>query len=262
MIDTPRLHYIVTGRGGITIVLLHGMAGSTKYWDSLAPYLETCRVIRIDLLGFGRSPKPNTSSYNIHEHVAAVYKTLVPLLEKNKKATVVGHSMGALIGVAFSQKYPHLVKKLILISMPLYDNPQIAKQHVVHAAFGSRLMLYGWSAWSICWLMCHSRWLARLLAPLYLPHVPRQVAKDVPLHTWASYSRSLKNIIEDQSSYLRLKQIKTPTVLLYGSEDEVMSTQDLSRVPENFYLTVKTLPGSHQLPIEKPREVADVILPS
>jgi alpha/beta hydrolase fold len=54
-------------RDGPHVVLIHGLAGSTRWWDSLIPLLaRSHRVIRIDLLGHGQSAKPAGRGYEIH----------------------------------------------------------------------------------------------------------------------------------------------------------------------------------------------------
>lgn len=50
----------VLGSDGTPVVLLHGQAGSGRYWGSAYDALGTChRVVVPDLLGFGDSPRPD-----------------------------------------------------------------------------------------------------------------------------------------------------------------------------------------------------------
>ena len=53
-------------RDAPALLLIHGSASSTRSWDPLVPMLtRSHRVIRIDLLGHGRSAKPADRSYAI-----------------------------------------------------------------------------------------------------------------------------------------------------------------------------------------------------
>jgi pimeloyl-ACP methyl ester carboxylesterase len=46
-------------RGAPALVLIHGLGASTRWWDPIVGLLAgSCRVVRIDLLGHGRSAKP------------------------------------------------------------------------------------------------------------------------------------------------------------------------------------------------------------
>src|SRR4029077_4313760 len=48
------------------VLLIHGTASSARSWDLRVPMLaRSHRVIRIDLLGHGRSAKPADGSYEI-----------------------------------------------------------------------------------------------------------------------------------------------------------------------------------------------------
>jgi len=77
------------------------------------------RVIAIDLLGFGDSPKPHWQTYSARTQVDCIATTLLrngifgPIV-------VVGHSLGSLVAVEFARRYPQTIKSLILCSPPFY----------------------------------------------------------------------------------------------------------------------------------------------
>ena len=80
-------------RPGQPIVLLHCYACSLHWFDAIEPLLaENHRVIRIDLLGFGGSEKPE-SGYEIPTQAAIVAEALNELDVQG--ALVAGNSMGA-----------------------------------------------------------------------------------------------------------------------------------------------------------------------
>jgi pimeloyl-ACP methyl ester carboxylesterase len=50
------------GAGGPTVVFLHGLGATTRYWGPrVTPLAARARLVLVDLLGFGRSPKPWTT---------------------------------------------------------------------------------------------------------------------------------------------------------------------------------------------------------
>jgi pimeloyl-ACP methyl ester carboxylesterase len=72
----PYVLHAATSGSGPCAVLIHGVAGSNMIWDSIVPLLEPhFSVIRVDLLGYGRSPKPAVA-HTPHRHVAAIRRTL------------------------------------------------------------------------------------------------------------------------------------------------------------------------------------------
>ena len=57
----PKLHVALDHGVGHTVVLVHGIASSSVTFDNVVPLLgHHHRVIAIDLLGFGKSPRPAT----------------------------------------------------------------------------------------------------------------------------------------------------------------------------------------------------------
>ena len=57
---------------GPDVVLLHGLGASARYWDPVAGSSQSFHGIAPDLLGFGRSPKPRSTSYGVDDHADAV----------------------------------------------------------------------------------------------------------------------------------------------------------------------------------------------
>lgn len=109
---------------GDPLVLLHGMFADGSQWHEIAKLLsDDFRVIVVDLLGHGKSPRPKNATYSDKEHVAALRSTLVSL-RAIKNTTVVGYSMGGAVALAYSSTYPDSVEQLYLISTPYYLKPE------------------------------------------------------------------------------------------------------------------------------------------
>ena len=108
--------------GQPTIVFVHGLARTHKVWSMALETLSTqSRVITVDLLGFGESPKPDWSSYNAEEQAVSLRATL-----RRRNVTgdviIVGHSLGALVAIEYAKKYPSHLQSLVLCSTPLYKS--------------------------------------------------------------------------------------------------------------------------------------------
>lgn len=98
---------------GDTILCIHGLSANSRSWDRIISGLvPRFRVLAMDLRGRGLSDKPPTG-YSVDQHV----KDVLAVLEDRGLMTVtlMGHSLGAYISVAFAARYPERVDKLILV---------------------------------------------------------------------------------------------------------------------------------------------------
>jgi len=103
-----------------TIVLIHGIANSGAVWDDIIAHLpDDVRIITIDLLGFGNSPRPAWATYDARLQARSVIATLLGLRIRSP-VIVVGHSLGSLVAVEMAARYPRLVSSLVLCSPPFY----------------------------------------------------------------------------------------------------------------------------------------------
>ena len=129
--DGVRIHYEVEEGDGPTVVLVHGMGGSTENWRN-AGYPEKLsgelRLVLIDSRGFGQSEKlPDPESYGRAQKVSDVVAVLDEL--GIDKAYYWGYSMGASIGWACGMLRPDRFHGLILGAYPVIspDVPEIDK---------------------------------------------------------------------------------------------------------------------------------------
>lgn len=88
------LHATEVGTGPSTVVLLHGMMGSSESWWRVIPRLTARghRVLALDLPGHGRSPR--NSGLTIEKAASSVVETVEHLAPGSPLAAM-GHSYGA-----------------------------------------------------------------------------------------------------------------------------------------------------------------------
>ena len=98
---------------GKPILCIHGITANCRCWDPLADVLAPdYRVIAMDLRGRGQSQKP-AEGYSLNYHLKDI-NCLLDDLSINR-AVIMGHSLGAFIGLAFAAEYPHRMDRLILV---------------------------------------------------------------------------------------------------------------------------------------------------
>lgn len=117
-----KIWYEEQGKGS-AVVLLHGFLEASWMWKDIWPELaKRHRVIMIDLPGHGQS---DCIGY-VHtmEEMADAVSAVIQELGI-RRATLVGHSMGGYVSLAFAEKYPDVVKTLVLMqSTALADSEQ------------------------------------------------------------------------------------------------------------------------------------------
>ncbi|KAK8658297.1 hypothetical protein V6N13_036505 [Hibiscus sabdariffa] len=103
------------------VIFIHGFISSSAFWtETLFPNFSstaksTYRFLAVDLLGFGRSPKPADSLYTLREHVDMIEKSVLQDY-KVKSFHIVAHSLGCILALAIAVKHPGSVKSLTLLT--------------------------------------------------------------------------------------------------------------------------------------------------
>jgi pimeloyl-ACP methyl ester carboxylesterase len=112
-LDGLELHVVEAGRGPATL-LIHGLGAFAESWrrtlDALSPQ---CRLIALDLPGFGQSAKPRRA-YTLTFFAGAVAGLLRAL--GVDRVRVVGHSLGGAVAAAMALAHPHRVERVALLS--------------------------------------------------------------------------------------------------------------------------------------------------
>jgi pimeloyl-ACP methyl ester carboxylesterase len=110
-LEAVRYH---VGGAGPTLLLLHGLGGSTSNWVELMPeLLGRYRVVAVDLpghAGSGRLPRGATMS-----DFAAVAAAVLEA-EGSGPALVAGHSFGGQMALRLARSRPELVRGLLLVA--------------------------------------------------------------------------------------------------------------------------------------------------
>ena len=125
--DVPHQNGRATTTETKPLVLLHGyMNGGAYFYRNLMGLSQFfSKIHALDLLGWGLSSRPNMKGLQItddNDEVTATEDFFVESLEawrqKNKIDSMIlaGHSMGGYLSVAYAERYPERVERLILIS--------------------------------------------------------------------------------------------------------------------------------------------------
>lgn len=123
-----RLHFTDWGNGSAPpLILIHGSHDQSRSWDAVAHALrQTFHVIALDLRGHGDSDWAMGSSYSQVDHVydlACLIKSV-----GLAKVTIIGHSMGGMVGLTYAGTFPERVSRLIVLDGVISAPGRAAKQ--------------------------------------------------------------------------------------------------------------------------------------
>ncbi|XP_065361608.1 serine hydrolase-like protein [Calliphora vicina] len=99
------------------ILALHGWQDNLGTWDRLIPLLpQHIGILCIDFPGHGRSSRyPNGITYHMIDYVDTIIRVIKEY--KWKKVSLLGHSLGGIVGFIYAALYPQTVDMLIQLDI-------------------------------------------------------------------------------------------------------------------------------------------------
>jgi len=113
-----KTHYLTAGSGPLLVLVHGGGAGADAWgnWKGCIPlYAPHFKVIAVDMVGFGKSEKPDPAGYtysqsNRNKHLSAFIRALGA-----GAVNLIGNSMGGATSLGVAMERPDLVNKLVLM---------------------------------------------------------------------------------------------------------------------------------------------------
>lgn len=221
-----------------TIVFLHGIGASSSAWDPLleemGDELKHYRVLTLDLMGFGASPDTKYTDYSVDHHVAAIRKTLK---KHNVRTpfTLVGHSMGSIISAHYCSRYPNEVSQALLVSLPLYLTDTYSKGFLSKESNKGYKDFYEY-------VRSNPEFSMKIIQQA------QQFGADFGMDTSAQYKRalslSLKNTIENQSTYTDILNTDVPITEIHGNLDGLLIPMNLKQLDKIKHVKVVIARGA------------------
>lgn len=237
-----RLAKVIDEGAGPAVVLLHGIGRTARVWQYLAEQLAPGhRVVALDLLGFGGSPKPAWASYNADDHAGAVIASL-DKLALARPILLVGHSMGCLVAVRVAIRRPDLAQHLVLYEMPLYSGLPDKRLYRLrlnfYRALYGRIVNYQPAAMP-----------AGRRARLERKLAGRLLDGEVEPASWLPFARSLKNTVLEQTTAEEIKRLAMPVDIIYGSRDRLVIRGETKAIfgEDVQHVTAHTIAERHQI---------------
>ena len=120
-----RLYYYAAGtRGaGEPVIFIHGFPASSHLWRDVVRQMPTGhRLVVLDLLGFGRSDRPepaNASALTAAAHAVRVHALMDEL--RIERTCLVGHAMGGAVAQWIALQWPDRVSRLGLVNSVAFN---------------------------------------------------------------------------------------------------------------------------------------------
>jgi len=113
LVNPLNLHFKSYGSGR-PLIILHGLFGSQVNWASIGKRLgKQVRVYAVDLRNHGDSPHSSEFNYQVMAEDLSLFICTHNLSE----ATILGHSLGGKVAMAFASTHPDRVEKLIVVDI-------------------------------------------------------------------------------------------------------------------------------------------------
>jgi pimeloyl-ACP methyl ester carboxylesterase len=118
---------VTTEGSGPNVVLIHGLASSTRVWKGTVEKVPGYRYHLVQIAGMGATPARGNSQGAV---IAPVAEEIARYISQEKlgKPALIGHSMGGTIALMLAARHPDEVGKLMVVDMhpfigQLYGGP-------------------------------------------------------------------------------------------------------------------------------------------
>lgn len=231
-----------------TLVLIHGTGASTREWDPMVELLtESHHVVRVDLPGCGRSPKPK--SYAVPDQIRLVGAALDEV--GVEKAIVVGHSSGSAFATALAEERPDLVEGLVFINFGPNMAAYIAKEVPLRGASWSELT------------DDQIRFAIRdgFAEGFVVPKSFVDQFRDIDFEAFMATTQTMRAYLNERGLPDRLTPLGKPLLVLFGAEDQRWSPASAAEFRAVPGARVEMLSGlGHSPNLEDPPRTAALLL--
>lgn len=247
--------------GDKLIVLVHGFSVPYFIWDPTFEFLAKSgfRVLRYDLFGRGYSDRPRTN-YGINLYIRQL-RDLLDGLNIQEPINLFGLSMGGPIAVTFTDRFPDLVEKLILIDPAGAKPIQLSSLLKLAKIPGVSDLALG--------LLGDENLLKSIAADFFDPALVEQfIERYRPQMKIKGFKRAILSALRNgmlgdfSEVYRRAGKLSKPTLLFWGRNDTTVPFEHSALVtdfiPHAEFHVVENV--GHIPHYEKPDEVNPILL--
>lgn len=205
---------------GQPLVLIHGFCEDSRVWSEITTELvKNYKVIVIDVPGFGKSPlNASDAVITLDDMAIQLKETLVA--NGIDKCTMIGHSMGGYISLAFAERYPELLNGFGLFHSSAKGDTDFKKENrLKHVDFVKRNGIVPFVKTLI----------PSLFSAKYANEL--QIEKSLKMASECSIEGVVNALLAMRERPERLnvlKESKVPVLIIAGEDDTVVLKKDLA----------------------------------
>jgi pimeloyl-ACP methyl ester carboxylesterase len=225
-VNRAELHYEDTGGAGAPVVFAHGLLFSGRMFDAQVAALKARhRCIAYDARGHGRS-EVTKNGYDMDTAFADA-AALIEALGADP-CHFVGLSMGGFVGMRLAARRPELLRTLTLLATSADPEP------------GENVRPYKRLAFVARWLglrLVAGRVMRIVFAPKFLTDADRAAEREewrrrLFANSTAGVTRATLGVVHRSPIADELKNVRTPTLVLVGSDDVATVPAKARRIHE------------------------------
>ena len=265
-----KIHIYRRGSGGKILFLLHGSVGDNamlSWWGMMKNFTREYTVYAPDLLGYGKSDKPDIQGEHFYEaHIEALNETVEQL--DIRAFYLAGLSMGGAVSIGYALKYPEKVKALFPI-----DSWGVTQALPFHIFSYWLIQKTNFTLWQYK-LLGKNKWLTQYMLQYSLIGSKRkitnklvnEVQKVCQEENTGKAMQDFQRSSCDRKSAIpcyvqQLHKLKMPVIFIHGEKDPLVPVKDIFKVvnlcPKG---QIHVLKGCKHWPVrERPEEISMVI---
>lgn len=247
--NKSQIYYEIQGTGPV-FVLLHGFLESMTMWDPLIPILtKTKTVITVDLPGHGKSGCIQK------EHSMELMAEIVHLIlevHAIETITIIGHSMGGYVALAFTETYAAYVQKLILLnSTPAEDSSErkINRDRALKLLDKNRMSFIAMAITNLFTENTQKKYTSEI-------QKLQNEASNFPLEGIKAAIRGMKN---RKDRTMDLKNFRGEKLMICGINDPIVPFEDAKTLAKETLTKFSTLNGGHMGMVENFDKIVKII---
>lgn len=276
--DGLELHYVRSGQGNPTVLLLHGWPGFWYDWRRVLPRVaQITSVIAMDLRGYGTSAKPDWPPRSAYSPEAQARNVLALLDQlRLEKVVLVGYDIGSRVAQTLAQIAPQRVQALVL-SAPVYPGygtrplePEAQRerwyQHFHNIAQADQIIGHDREAVRLYLSYFYDHWVGKkeTLRPKEFEAIVDMYAQPGAVRGSIAWYRAGAGSGQIALSYPQNQPspIAQPTAVVWGEADPILLSSWADRLEEYFshLVHVQMLAGvGHFTPFEAPDAFVETI---
>lgn len=234
------VNYTIEGKGD-PIILIHGFLENNTMWSSVIDVFKyTHQIITLDLLGHG---KTDCLGYihTVEENANIIYE----IIKKHqvKKATLIGHSLGGYVALAFAELHKCLVEKICLVNSTPFADSDLRKETRSRAIKAAQKNYNNLVSMSISNLFYEKN---RLKFKEQIELLKIEALK-TPLQGYIATQEGMK-IRKDRSKILN--DLQCDKLIISGKNDPILNNEDLKKLNQINNLKISIISGGHMSYIE------------